>query len=137
MVEEPLQHQAHADLIVSRAAEQLRVLLKQVAAGIRPFPEFPGSFYSYGIEVDVPAVASGDDRGCVVLGEDGALYELQVGLDVEQVAGGDPAAMRIEARVPLDELAPADFVAYAHRAVSAAVEYSLRQQAERDDATRE
>ena len=127
-MDDPLQHQAHADLVVRRAADQLRTLLQTVASQIRPFPEFPGSYYTYGIEVDVPAAHG--ERGCVVLGEDGGLYELQLGLDVTQAAGGDPAAMRSEDRVPLEDLPPADYVAYAHRAVTAAVEYMLRQQAQ-------
>ncbi|MGE3413397.1 MAG: hypothetical protein AB7L91_14325, partial [Dehalococcoidia bacterium] len=67
-MDDPLQHQAHADLVVQRAAEQLRNVLRTVAAQIRPFPEFPGSFFSFGIEVEADE-ASG--RGCVVLGEDG------------------------------------------------------------------
>ncbi|MGE0230130.1 MAG: hypothetical protein AB7U23_16650 [Dehalococcoidia bacterium] len=121
-MDDPLQHQAHADLVVQRAAEQLRNVLRTVAAQIRPFPEFPGSFFSYGIEVEADE-ASG--RGCVVLGEDGELYELLIGLDVAEVATGDPAAMRSEERVLLEDLAPATYVALAHRAVTAAVEYQL------------
>lgn len=127
MTTDPLQHQAHADLIVNRAADQLRSLLQTIAQGIRPFPEFPGSFFSYGLEVD-PGSAAGGDRGCVVLGEDGELYELRVGLDIAEALGGDPSAMRSEERMPLEDLSPGEYVAYAHRAVSVAVEYLLRQQ---------
>ncbi len=126
-MDDPLQHQAHADLIVQRAGDQLRALLHTLASQIQPFPEFPGTFFSYGIEVDAGVAG---DRGCIVLGEDGELYELQIGLDVAQVATGDPAAMRAEERVPLDDLPPATYVAYAHRAVTAAVEYLLARQAE-------
>jgi len=121
-MDDPLQHQAHADLIVQRAADQLHTLLRNLAVQIRPFPEFPGSFFSYGIEVETDA-ASG--RGCIVLGEDGELYELLIGLDVAEVATGDPAAMRSEERVLLEDLPPATYVAYAHRAVTAAVDYLL------------
>lgn len=121
-MDDPLRHQAHADLIVQRAADQLRALLRDVALQIRPFPEFPGSFFSYGIEVEAEG-ASG--RGCIVLGEDGGLYELVIGLDVGEAGTGDPAAMRSEERILLDDLAPATYVAYAHRAVTAAVEYLL------------
>lgn len=121
-MDDPLQHQAHADLIVQRAADQLRNLLRNLATQIRPFPEFPGSFFSYGIELDVNEA---DGRGCIVLGEDGELYELLIGLDVAEVATGDPAAMRSEERVLLEDLPPATYVAYAHKAVTAAVEYLL------------
>jgi hypothetical protein len=124
-VDDPLQHQAHADLIVQRAADQLRQLLQTLTAQIKPFPEFPGTFFSYGIEVDTGVPS---EEGCIVLGEDGELYELQIGLDVTQVASGDPAAMRSEERILLEDLPPATYVAYAHRAVTAAVEYLLKQQ---------
>lgn len=123
-MDDPLQHQAHADLIVQRAADQLRSLLQTLTAQIRPFPEFPGTFFSYGIEVET-GLAS--DEGCIILGEDGELYELQIGLDVSQAATGDAAAMRSEERLLLEGLPPATYVAYAHRAVTAAVEYLLAQ----------
>ena len=124
MAGDPLVHRAHADVITQRAAEQLRELLGTLVREIDPFPPFPGSMFSYGIEVD-PGEAEGGNRGCVVLGEDGELYELQIGLDVEQVESGNPSAMRSEERVPL-ELPPAEYVGYAHRAVAAAVEHLLR-----------
>lgn len=124
-MDDPLQHQAHADLIVQRAAGQLHNLLQNLTAQIRPFPEFPGSFFSYGIEVETDDAGG---RGCIVLGEDGELYELLIGLDVAEVATGDPAAMRSEERIPLQGLPPAAYVAYAHRAVTAAVDYLLAHQ---------
>ena len=72
-----------------------------MAAEIDPFPPFPGSMFSYGIEVDPGAGGAsgsagpeGAGRGCVVLAEDGELYELQIGLDVDQVESGNPLAMR-------------------------------------------
>jgi len=116
-----LQHQAHADAIVARAAVQLRGVLQALAAVIDPFPAFPGAFFSYGIEVPLDDVPN--TYGCVVLGEDGALHELRLGLDVADAAEGDPAGLRAEERVPLEELPPALFVLYAHRAVQAAVTY--------------
>lgn len=130
MADDPLLHRAHADLIAERAAEQLRELLKTLAGQIDPFPSFPGAMFAYGIEVEPPD-AGGDARGCVILAEDGELYELQIGLDEEQVEGGSQVAMRAEERVPLEDLSPAEYVGYAHRAVTAAVEYLLSQQ---DDA---
>ena len=135
MASDPLVHRAHADVIVQRAAEQLRELLHAVAAEIDPFPPFPGSMFSYGIEVDPGAGGAsgsagpeGAGRGCVVLAEDGELYELQIGLDVDQVESGNPLAMRSEERVRLDDLSPAEYVDYAQRAVAAAVEWLLKQQ---------
>lgn len=135
MPPDPLQHQAHADLIAQRAADQLRDLLQTVVKDIDPFPPFPGSMFSYGIEIE-PAPGGAEDapdggRGCIVVGEDGKLYELRIGIDVEQAAAGDPVAMRSEERVPLDDLLPAVYVSYAHAAVRAAVAHLL-EAAERD-----
>jgi hypothetical protein len=117
---DPLRYRAHADAIVEQAARQFRELLRELAAGIDPFPAFPGSYFSYGIEVEPPAGTS-EARGCVVLGEDGGLYELQVGLDTDRVTADDPAETRSEVRLPLDDLSPAEYVAYAHNAVLAAL----------------
>ena len=119
---DPLRYRAHADAIVEQAARQFRELLRELASGIDPFPAFPGSYFSYGIEVEPPARA-GEGRGCVVLGEDGELYELQVGLDMDHVTADDPAATRSEVRLPLDDLSAAEYVAYAHNAVLAALAY--------------
>ena len=116
----PLRHRAHADAIVQRAAEQLRELLRSLADEIDPFPEFPGSFFSYGIEIEPPPGAAG--RGCVVLGEDGSLYELQIGIEADQLDTDDPATGRSEVRLPLEnDITAAEYVAYAYRAVEAAI----------------
>lgn len=119
-----LRHRAHADAIVQRAGDQLRELLHELAAAIDPFPEFPGSFFSYGIEVE--PLAGGSPLGCVVLGEDGELYELQIGSEADQLDTDDPSAGRSETRLPLEGLSPADYVAYAYRAVAAAAAYLER-----------
>jgi hypothetical protein len=126
MADDPLLHRAHADLIVERAATQLRELLKTLVAEIDPFPAFPGAMFAYGIEIEPPA-GGGDQYGCVILAEDGELYELQVGMDVEQATSGAGVAVRSEDRLSLDALPPAEYIGYAHRAVSAAVEYLLSQ----------
>jgi hypothetical protein len=119
MAEDGLRQQAHADAIVARAAEQLRGVLEELARAVDPFPVFPGTFFSYGIEV--PLDDLGGPHGCVVLGEDGALHELRLGLDVAEADSSDPAGLRAEERVPLEGLEPALFVLYAQRAVRAAV----------------
>ena len=111
-------HRAHAESIVERAAAELREL-PRLARGIRPFPPFPGAMFAYGIEVDPQGDLPGD-YGCVVLGEDGGLYELVLTHDAAQEPAGDPVATRTEELRPLDAMPAADFVAYAHRAVLAA-----------------
>ncbi len=118
--DDPMTQRALADAIVQRAADQLRDQLVQLAARIDPFPPFPGAMFAYGIEVEPPAGA-GEDVGCVVLGDDGALYEFQLGLDAAQADVTDASGMRQEELVKLD-LPPAAFIAYAHRAVVAATD---------------
>ncbi len=121
---DPLQVRAVADATVQRAADQLRRQLDDLARRIDPFPPFPGAMFAYGIEIDPPqGPAASPDLGCVILGNDGQLYELQIGLDHEQVVlGGDHVAARHEELIKL-ELPPADFVPLAHRAIVAATEY--------------
>lgn len=113
---------AQADAVLERAATQLRELLRTTARSIEPFPDFPGSLLSTGIEVPDAAVS---DRGCIVLAEDGELYELQIGLDVDALASGaaEPVLTRDEQRVPLADLGPAEYVTLAYRALDAAARY--------------
>lgn len=116
---DPMQERAIADAVVTRAAQQLREQLKRVAAAIDPFPAFPGAVFAYGIEVE----PIGTDQGCVILGDDGALYELQIGVDASQAAlDSDQVGTRHEELVPL-EVPAAEFVTYAHRAIAAATAY--------------
>lgn len=116
---DPMQERAIADAVVTRAAQQLREQLKRIAAAIDPFPAFPGAVFAYGIEVE----PVGTEQGCVILGDDGGLYELQIGVDDAQAAlDAEQVGTRHEELVPLD-VAPADFVTYAHRAIVAATEY--------------
>jgi hypothetical protein len=121
---DPLAHKAHADLIVERAAEQLRRLLHEAAQKLDPFPPFPGAFFTYGIEVEADGLAS-SERGCVVLGPDAEFYELEIEIDFSQDAT-DPVAARDERLKKLD-LHPCDYVVYAYHALSKVVELLLEQ----------
>ena len=120
MADDHLEQRAFADAIVERAAEQLRELLKRLAGEVDPLPVFAGSMFTYGIEVPPPA---GSPLGCVIVGEDGELSELQLGLDDEAVAsGGDAVAARIEHLEPL-ELTSANYITHAYQAVGAVITY--------------
>jgi hypothetical protein len=121
---DPLAHKAHADLIVERAAGQLRRLLHEAVQKLDSFPPFPGAFFTYGIEVELPGLAS-PERGCVVLGPDAELYELELSIDFSEDAG-DPVAARDERMKPLD-LHPCDYVVYAYHALAKVVELLLEQ----------
>ncbi len=125
----PLTLKAAGDLAVERAAHQLAQLVHDAAARLRPFPPFPGAFFTNAIEVE-PGRVGNADRGCVVVCEDGELYELRMGIDLESLAFGmsDPVSLRNEELERLD-LHPTDYIGYAHAALAALVESLL----ERDE----
>jgi hypothetical protein len=121
---DPLARKAQADLIIDRTAGQLSKLVHDLAAELEPFPPFPGAFFTNAIEVEADAAAS-RERGCVVVGADGELYEFQMGVDLENMdAFADPVAMRKEELIKI-ELHPRDYVVYAYNAVTALVEVLL------------
>ncbi|MSP21429.1 MAG: hypothetical protein EXR66_00120 [Dehalococcoidia bacterium] len=121
MAGDPEFYRAQANVVYERAGGQLRELLKSVARDLDPFPPFPGSLFTLGIEVDGPV--PGDEHGCVILGEDGELYELQLGVDVNALAAGahEPALAREETRVVLEGLSPGQYLGYAQRALEEAL----------------
>lgn len=126
---EPLARKAQADLILDRAAEQLRVIVKSLVEQLDPFPSFPGAFFTYGIEVE-PEAAARVDRGCIVIAPDAEFYELEIGVDVEGLDPGgyaDPVAMRKEELKKLT-LHPRDYMVYAHSAITTLVEMLLERQ---------
>jgi hypothetical protein len=129
---DPMEYKDEADAAIERAAARLRAVLIEAATQLDPFPPFPGAFFSYGIEIDVPGATS-PDLGCVVLAPDGELYELQMGqeLPVIDLEMADPVALRKEELKPL-ELLPRDYLLYAYAALATVVELLLEQQAGSD-----
>jgi hypothetical protein len=126
-----MEYKDEADAAIERAAGRLRTVLAEAAARLDPFPPFPGAFFSYGIEVEVPGVAS-PDVGCVVLAPDGELYELRMGQDLAafELDMADPVALRKEELKPL-ELLPRDYLLYAHAALTRVVEILMEQNSSR------
>ena len=112
----PSAWRAAADAALESAAQELRTQLVAIAEQIDPFPAFPGAVFAYGIEVE-PRGGGDPDLGCVILGNDGQLYELEIGLDdtQPQQAVADASTERHE---PV-----AVFVHYAHAAIEAAASY--------------
>ncbi|HLC28753.1 MAG TPA: hypothetical protein VJL07_04820 [Dehalococcoidia bacterium] len=131
MAADPLAYKDEADTALERTAGTLRRLLAEAAAGLDPFPPFPGAFFSYGIEVEAPGAAP-PDLGCVVLAPDGELYELRMGqeLPVLDLELADPVALRKEELKPLN-LRPRDYVIYAYNALARVVELLLEQAADK------
>ncbi len=122
---DPLEFKNEADAALERAATRLRAVLQEAVAHLDPFPPFPGAFFSYGIEIDVPGVSL-PDVGCVVLGQDGELYELKMGQDVPamEMEATDPVALRQEELKPLD-LHPRDYLVFGYNALVKVVELLL------------
>lgn len=128
---ESLARKSQADRVLERAASELEVLLKEASAALRPFPSFPNAFFTNAIECD-PGPAGDPDRGCVVVGEDGELYELEFGVDheaVELTGSWDPVTARKEEKRPLT-LHPRDYVVYAYSGLMAVTEALLERAAE-------
>lgn len=115
-----------ADLIIDRAAQQLRVLLEEAAKELRPFPPFPGAFFTNAVEVRLDG-AELPDLGCIVVGEDGGLYELEVKIDFgEDVV--DMVQARDETLKKLDDLHPRDYVILAYNALTQLTELLLERE---------
>ena len=125
---DPLARKAQADAIVERAAAGLRQLLHEAVARLDPFPPFLGAYFTLAIEAE-PDAASHAGRGCVVVGPDGELYELIMGLEPPPGPGepADPVSMRREEMTKLD-LHPRDYVVYAYNALTRVVEILLEQE---------
>ena len=128
---ESLARKARADRALERAAADLELLLKEASAALRPFPSFPNAFFTNAIECD-PGPAGDPERGCVVVGEDGDLYELEFGVDheaVELTGSWDPVTARKEEQRKLD-LHPRDYVVYAYSGLMAITEALLERAAD-------
>src|SRR3990170_9092928 len=123
--QDPLQYKAEADEALDRLAGRLRRLLHEAAARLDPFPPFPGAFFTHGIEIEAPGLDS-PERGCVVLGPDGELYELEMGQDIAALAldQTDPVALR-EERLKKLQMHPRDYVLYAYAALTRVTELLL------------
>ncbi len=111
-----------ADEAVAAAAERVEALLREAALELRPFPPFPGAFFTIGVEVEPDGV---QDRniGCVIVTEEGDLRELQISFDDEGPAAlfgaSDPVSMRDETLLELDNLSPPDRLTLAHNGLQA------------------
>lgn len=120
---DPLARKEEADLILQRTADQIRRLLHEAAAELRPFPPFPGAFFTNAIEVE-PEGGERMDLGCVVVCEDGELYELEMSVDFSK-GDQDPVSARDETLKPLENLHPRDYILYAYEALRRVTEFLL------------
>jgi len=107
---------SQADMILDRTAVQLGELLREAASELRPFPPFPGAFFTNAIEVEAEASDS-SERGCVVVCEDGELYELKMTIDFSEDVE-DPVQARDETLTKLENLHPRDYITLAYEALT-------------------
>ncbi len=114
--DEPMARKGQADLLMERTALQLRQLLQEAAAQLRPFPPFPSAFFTNAIEVEAQATESAE-RGCIVVCEDGELYELEMSIDFSEDAT-DPVSARDEKLTKLEDLHPRDYIVLAYEALN-------------------
>ena len=116
-----------ADLLVERTAQQLRLLLEETAKSLRPFPPFPGAFFTNAVEISMEG-AERPDLGCIVVGEDGGLYELEIviNFDEEFEALGDPVQARDENLKKLEDLHPRDEIVLSYNALTQLTELLLQ-----------
>ena len=127
-VNDPLARKAQADLIIDRTAQQLRLLLQETAKELRPFPPFPGAFFTNAVEVNLEGVER-SDIGCIVVGEDGELYELEMQIDFSDDVV-DMVQAREETLKKLEDLHPRDYVVLAYNALAQLTELLLEQRAD-------
>ena len=126
---------AQADNVLERAAMQLQQLLQEACAELDPFPPFPNALFTNAIECD-PGPAARNDLGCVVVCEDGELYELEFGIDhdsIELTGSWDPVTARKETKKKL-ELHPRDYLIYAYNGLMAVTEELMEREEEREAA---
>jgi hypothetical protein len=132
---EILVRKTQADTVLGRAALQIEQLLKEACAQLDPFPPFPNALFTNAIECEGEAAAA-RDRGCVVVCEDGELYELEMGIDhesIELTGSWDPVTARKETMKKLD-LHPRDYLVYAYNGLVAVTDQLLERAADSEAA---
>lgn len=107
-----LARRARLDAMVENLAQELRVALRAAARELRPFPHFPDS-NTPAIEAE-PGGAAKAEYGCIVVGQDGELYEFTLSLSF---AGDMPGEVSRSEDLREVRLAPHDYIPYAYAAL--------------------
>jgi hypothetical protein len=107
-----------ADSALGEAAGQLREILAELAAQLRPFPAFLNMVSIQAIELE-PEFRSVQDRGCVVVCPDGEIRQLEL--------TGIPGAPRVSDLEQVEQFNELDlpveeYVIYARTAIGVLVE---------------
>jgi hypothetical protein len=112
-----------ADVLMEETAKRLHEMLEEAASQLHPFPPFPGAFFTNAIEVESEGADTGD-RGCIVVCEDGELYELKMSINFDEDQS-DPVQARDETLTKLEDLHPRDYIALASEALTRVTEALL------------
>ena len=104
-----------ADATLERTASQLRDILKDLASRLSPFPSFLNMKSIQAIEVE-PVGPQTQSSGCVVVCEDGELYELS--LESIPGPGAEMEVDQVEMFKTL-EMPPEQYIPYAFAAIQA------------------
>lgn len=123
--DDPMARKRRADSLIEATARELHDLLGEAVSRLQPFPPLPGSFFTYGIEIE-GGFADSPERGCVILAPDGELYEFELSIDFSD-GGSDPVAARDETLKKLD-LHPRDYVVFAYNALTRVTELLMEQE---------
>jgi hypothetical protein len=118
MQREHLRRKNQADAALERAAATIADLLKEACAELQPFPPFPNALFTNAIELEMAPTAN-PESGCMVVADDGEIYELEFGIDhdsIELTGSWDPVTARKETKKRV-ELHPLEHVFYAYDAL--------------------
>ncbi len=99
---------------VQKTADALHEQLVEMAEALDPFPYFLGSLEVRAVEAE-PGGVERSDRGCIVVCQDGELYEFTMKMQSED-AGADLSMSRDDS-VKRIELSPQDYIPYAYNAI--------------------
>ena len=102
-----------AEEAVQQTADRLHEVLVEMAARLDPFPYFLGSIEVRAIEAE-PGGANKADRGCIVVCQDGEMYEFSMKI---QAPNDFDFGMERDDSVKPVQLPPEDYVAYAYHAI--------------------
>jgi len=98
---------------VQRLADQLHETLVALAANLVPFPYFLGSTEVRAIEAE-PGGVERADRGCIVVCEDGEMYEFVMKVQQSDLFDG---GMGRDDSVKKVEMPPEEYIPYAYHAI--------------------
>ena len=129
MANQALLRKTQADLVLERAAMQIQALLKEACDELKPFPSFPNALFTNAIECEIDG--GNPEYGCIVVADDGELYELQMGVDhdsIELMDSWDPVTASKE-NLKKVEFLPREQLQYVYAGLVAVTEMLLEREA--------